>query len=122
MSDIEPEQFRAVGFTAMAIDYPRDELALAMFAAFNGVTVSDLPNAMRYFPNDATRKAWTRVADAAYLSIAQQADDRKDALILEMVAALKPYVIDSDRICGVLARAEAAGFEAPAFDHQQKGR
>lgn len=59
------EQFRAVGFTGNARNYPRDDLALAMFAAFNGVTVEQLPEAMRYFPNEATARAWKRVADAA---------------------------------------------------------
>ena len=58
------EQFRAIGFTDEAANYPRDDLALAMFAAFNGVTVEQLPEAMRYFPNEATARAWKRVADA----------------------------------------------------------
>lgn len=57
--------FRSVGFTDAAASYPRSELALAMFAAFNGVTPEQLPEAMRYFPNEATERAWTRVADAA---------------------------------------------------------
>lgn len=62
MSDID---FRSVGFTDAAINHPRGELALVMFAAFNGVSVNQLPEAMRYFPNEATGKAWTRVAEAA---------------------------------------------------------
>ena len=56
------EEFRAVGFTGMAADFPRDQLALKMFAAFNGVTVDQLPEPFRYFPNKATQEAWTRVA------------------------------------------------------------
>lgn len=57
--------FRSVGFTDAAIDYPRDDLALAMFAAFNGVTVDQLPDAMKFFPNESTARAWGRVAEAA---------------------------------------------------------
>ena len=57
--------FHSVGFTDAAASYPRSKLALAMFAAFNGVTPAQLPEAMRYFPNEATERAWTRVADAA---------------------------------------------------------
>lgn len=57
--------FRSVGFTDDAQNYPRDEISLVMFAAFNGVNVEKLPEAMRYFPNEATKKAWDRVAEAA---------------------------------------------------------
>ena len=59
--------FRSVGFTDDAINYPRDDVALTLFAAFNGVRVDQLPEAMRYFPNEATAKAWKRVADAALM-------------------------------------------------------
>lgn len=61
----EPIDFRSVGFTDLAASYPRDGLALEMFAAFNGVTVEQLPQAMRFFPNESTKKAWERVASAA---------------------------------------------------------
>lgn len=57
--------FRAVGFTKAAIDFPRDALALAMLAAFNGVTPDKLTEGMRYFPNESTERAWKRVAEAA---------------------------------------------------------
>lgn len=64
--EVTDEELRAVGFSAMARDYPRDKMALAMFAAFQGnVTADQLPNGMRYFPNEWTQKAWQRVADAA---------------------------------------------------------
>jgi len=65
MSEPLDEDFRAVGFTGNARNYRRDELALRMFAAFNGVTVDQLPKAMRYFPNESTKRAWERVAQAA---------------------------------------------------------
>ena len=58
-------KFRAVGFTKAAAEYPRDEMALAMFAAFNGVKVEQLPEGMRFFPNASMRDAWGRVANAA---------------------------------------------------------
>lgn len=57
--------YRSVGFTDEAAAYPRSDLALAMFAAFNGVSLEQLPEAMRFFPNEATQKAWSRVAEAA---------------------------------------------------------
>lgn len=56
---------REAGFDHDALAYPRDELALAMLCAFNGVTPAQAPNGWRYFPNAATKKAWGRVADAA---------------------------------------------------------
>lgn len=67
---MENIDFRSVGFTNAAIDFPRSDLALVMFAAFNGVSVDQLPEAMRYFPNEATEKAWTRVAEAAVTFLA----------------------------------------------------
>lgn len=63
---------RAVGFTADAVQYPRGELALRMFAAFNGVTTDKLPEGFRYFPNEATQNAWQRVADAAEAFFAER--------------------------------------------------
>lgn len=66
MSDITDEELRAVGFSALARNYPRDELALRMFAAFQGnITVEQMPPGMKFFPNEATQQAWSRVADAA---------------------------------------------------------
>lgn len=57
--------FRMVGFTPAAAEFPRDELALIMLAAFNNVPVTALTEGMRYFPNEATKNTWARVADAA---------------------------------------------------------
>lgn len=56
---------REAGFMPAALNYPRDELALKMLCAFNGVDPSKAPDGWRYFPNPATAKSWGRVADAA---------------------------------------------------------
>lgn len=70
--------FRKIGFSAQAIDYPRDRLALEMFAAFNGVPVEKLPTEFRYFPNPSTRDAWNRVAEAAYRFVQQEQDSTSE--------------------------------------------
>lgn len=57
--------FRAIGFTPKAADFPRDDLAICMFAAFNNVKPEQLTEGMRFFPNESTQKAWARVAQAA---------------------------------------------------------
>lgn len=54
---------RQAGFTGAALAFPRDQLALKMLCAFNGCQPHQAPNGWRYFPNEATKKAWTRVAD-----------------------------------------------------------
>lgn len=68
------EDFRAIGFTGLARGYPRDDLALAMFAAWNGVTPDKLSPAMRYFPNAETARAWGRVAMAARAYISNEGE------------------------------------------------
>ncbi len=72
MSGLLDDNFRAVGFTGAARDFPRNDLALSMFAAWNNVGVDHLPPAMRYFPNEATKQAWARVADAAIRALTQK--------------------------------------------------
>lgn len=62
---VTDEEFRDVGFTGEARNYPRDEFALVLFAAFNNVAVDQLKPAQRYHPNGATEAAWERVAEAA---------------------------------------------------------
>ena len=57
--------FRAIGFTPKAADFPRDDLAICMFAAFNNVKPEQLTEGMLFFPNESTQKAWARVAEAA---------------------------------------------------------
>jgi hypothetical protein len=59
------QQFRDVGFTGEARNYPRDDFALVLLAAFNNVTVEQLTTPMRFYPNESTERAWKRVADAA---------------------------------------------------------
>lgn len=61
--------FRSVGFTDNAYFYPRTELGIAMFAAFNNVRPDQLPEAMKYYPNASMKSAWDRVADAAVENI-----------------------------------------------------
>ena len=56
---------RDAGFTEAALAYPRDEFALDLLCAFNGCPPKLAPNGWRYFPNELTKKAWQRVADAA---------------------------------------------------------
>lgn len=65
MTGPSDEQFRAIGFSAEARKHPRDDLALSMFAAFNGATIDQMPAGFEYFPNEATARAWGRVAEAA---------------------------------------------------------
>lgn len=71
----ELHSVREAGFTEAALAYPRDELALAMLCAFAGCAVKVAPNGWRYFPNEATKKAWGRVADAAREHMAVDAQD-----------------------------------------------
>ena len=43
-----PEQFRAVGFTADAVNYPLSYAGQCIIAEHNGVSVESLPEAFRY--------------------------------------------------------------------------
>lgn len=70
---------RAVGFTKAAAAHPRAPLALALLAAFNGVAPEQLPEGARYFPNEATEKAWDRVGDAAREYFIQQLKETTNA-------------------------------------------
>lgn len=60
------EELRAVGYTEDARNYPMDEDALSLFAAFNGVSVDKLPAAFKFHPNAWSRDAWRRVAKARH--------------------------------------------------------
>lgn len=61
-----PLDFRAIGYTNAARQYPMDDpLAVVMFAAWVGVEPDKLPEAMRYNPNQWSADAWARVASAA---------------------------------------------------------
>lgn len=57
--------FRSVGFTDYARHFPRDEAGLVLLAAFNNVRPDQLTEAMKFYPNEATKAAWERVASAA---------------------------------------------------------
>ena len=46
-----PEEFRAVGFTAVAAEYPLSEAGSAIVAEHNGVQLDRMPVAFRYAPN-----------------------------------------------------------------------
>ncbi len=59
------DPYRAVGFTELAKDFPRDDLAIALLAAFNNVRPDQLTEGMKCFPNAATAEAWKRVAQVA---------------------------------------------------------
>jgi hypothetical protein len=50
MEAIEAE-FRKVGFTAAALDYPLSDAACAVIAEFNGVDAEKMPLGWRYAPN-----------------------------------------------------------------------
>lgn len=56
--------FRAVGFTDAAAQYPKDELAKIALAAWLNVPVEKLPVAMHYHPNSSMMEAWGRVGAA----------------------------------------------------------
>ncbi len=71
--------FRKIGFSDNALKYPRDSMALSMFAAFQNVTVDQLPSGFEYFPNEYTQAAWNRVAEAAYEYMKKEADNEVSA-------------------------------------------
>lgn len=73
------EEFRAVGFTPFAAEFPRDELAIRMLAAFNNYPQDKLPEAMKFFPNESTARAWGRVADAAREHLSSKAKQQVTA-------------------------------------------
>lgn len=77
------EDFRAAGFTANAADHPRDEIALRLLCAFNGVDPRIAPPTWWFHPCESSKEAWKRVADEAERIYA--ANDRAE----RMLAALK---------------------------------
>lgn len=56
--------FRSVGYTEEAKQFPMNDIDLVARAAWNGVAVSQLPEAMRYYPNRHMQDTWRRVIDA----------------------------------------------------------
>lgn len=61
---VTDEEFRAIGYTGEARNYPRDKFGLIVAAAWNGVEVKDLTPAMHYYPNAHMKMIWERVIDA----------------------------------------------------------
>lgn len=72
-------ELRHVGFTAAALDYPRDEASLRLLCAYNGVEPGDAPPGWWYYPNPAVRDAWRRVAEVVDVMIAEQVEARLGA-------------------------------------------
>lgn len=54
------EEFRKVGYTGEAAAYPLNEAQQKWLADFNGVDVSEMPDAWRYAPNKAVLKDYDR--------------------------------------------------------------
>lgn len=78
MTEPLDEDFRDVGYMPEARNFPiKDRFALTLFAAFNGVRPDQLPPAARYHPNQWSRDAWSRVADAALLFMLENATPRE---------------------------------------------
>ena len=61
------EEFRDAGFTASARELPRDEIALRLLCAFNGISPEQAPPAWGFYPNPNIRDCWMRVAAEAEL-------------------------------------------------------
>lgn len=68
---VTADDFRKIGFSETAQFYPRDDLAFAMICAFCGYDPDRAPEALRFFPNESTMKAWQRVADVARAALSE---------------------------------------------------
>lgn len=87
---ITDDELRSVGFTGDAKRFPRNEMALVMFAAFNGITPDKPPSGLVYFPNEATQAAWNRVAEtAAHYLLPEVTNARLIAAAPDLLEALK---------------------------------
>lgn len=58
------EDFRKVGMTYGAVEFPRSEAQIVMFAAWLGTTPEAMPIGSRYFANATTKAAWERAETA----------------------------------------------------------
>jgi hypothetical protein len=85
--DRTPERKRLDAWTAAN---PRDEMALALFAAWVNCSVDELPATMRGHTCPATMAAWERVADAASLYMQPRVTMER------LVAALKAQIDHPD--------------------------
>ncbi len=62
---VTDEQLHAAGFTPRCREWPRDEVALRLLCAFNGVDPKLAPPGWWFHPGNESIEAWKRVADAA---------------------------------------------------------
>lgn len=74
------DPYRLVGFTDLAKDFPRDDLAIALLAAFNNVRPYQLTEGMKCFPNASTAEAWKRVAQVAEAWVLLKEQDLKNQI------------------------------------------
>lgn len=59
------QELRDAGFAADANTLPRDEQALRLLCAFNGVDPIQAPPGWWFHPNESSKAAWHRVLVAA---------------------------------------------------------
>jgi hypothetical protein len=59
---------REAGFTEKAVFFPRSYPAMAMLCAWNNIPVDKAPKGWWFFPNEATKRAWERAAEAAIVA------------------------------------------------------
>ena len=62
-----PEEFRATGFTADAVNYPHSEAGFAWLCRFNGIRPDQAPRTWRYASSEQMRTYIQSKADAYQL-------------------------------------------------------
>lgn len=67
------DDFRKVGMTGDAANYPRSSIQIEMMAAFLNVTPEQMPDTYRYFANEHMRDAWVRVEEVVRKSCQEAA-------------------------------------------------
>src|SRR5579864_1244685 len=81
-----PEELRAAGFAAdVSPSLRRDEVALRLLCAFNGVDWKSAPPGWWVHPNESTKAAWQRVADEARAILGSDLADERDSLRSKVV-------------------------------------
>jgi hypothetical protein len=111
----EPD-FRSIGFSDYARHFPRDAAGVALLAAFNNVRPDQLTEAMMFYPNEATKAAWERVASAAEQFFAERCAeicDENASFHLELASEMKQcedaenarHAINEARVAAGLASA-----------------
>lgn len=103
MNPVTHEQLRDAGFSG--IESYRDEVALRLLCAFNGVDPVKAPPGWSAHPNASTRKAWERVAaeaeqifDGRHVGVTPQGHliIRHALDIMRLVAALRAIASECD--------------------------